>query len=329
MLFSCLRSVAGGAFAVAPGDAPKRARLLLDGHEVDDVLVVDRGAHGVEIHLHGAPAVLALLAHRFRWSEEPPLSPALRLRREAIGVQQLDLALEQASTDFASHLEGLQRLSPTALRAEVQATIRRSRAASAMTQPRRLVLVGAQNAGKSTLFNRLLFRERVLTGPAAGLTRDPVAEVTVLDGYPYEVVDTAGAGDFASELEARAFVAGQRYVEHSIVCLVVDAQRGPGAVDRAMIAAFRGPVLALVNKCDLPAVAWPEDLPEPLSVSAATDPATVIRARVGARLRALRRLPVAGPVGGPAALDEAQRRALWALARRRGALGCSGTGAPA
>lgn len=59
-------------------------------------------------------------------------------------------------------------------------------------RPLKLAIVGRPNAGKSTLLNRLLGEERMITGPEPGLTRDSVA-VLLRDAVgPIEVVDTAG-----------------------------------------------------------------------------------------------------------------------------------------
>src|SRR3984885_7004995 len=59
-------------------------------------------------------------------------------------------------------------------------------------RPLKLAIVGCPNAGKSTLLNRLLGEERMITGPEPGLTRDAVA-VLLRDGTGMvEVVDTAG-----------------------------------------------------------------------------------------------------------------------------------------
>jgi len=55
-----------------------------------------------------------------------------------------------------------------------------------------LAIVGRPNAGKSTLVNRLLGQERVLTGPERGLTRDSIRLPTTHDGRAVWLVDTAG-----------------------------------------------------------------------------------------------------------------------------------------
>ena len=59
-------------------------------------------------------------------------------------------------------------------------------------RPLKLAIVGRPNAGKSTLLNRLLGEERMITGPEPGLTRDAVASFLQDDTGPIEVVDTAG-----------------------------------------------------------------------------------------------------------------------------------------
>jgi GTP-binding protein len=59
-------------------------------------------------------------------------------------------------------------------------------------QPMRIAVVGRPNMGKSTLINRLLGEERLLTGPEAGITRDSIELPFTWKGRPYKLVDTAG-----------------------------------------------------------------------------------------------------------------------------------------
>jgi GTP-binding protein len=55
-----------------------------------------------------------------------------------------------------------------------------------------VVLVGRPNVGKSTLFNRLVHKRRVITDPSPGVTRDPVAMDTFIAGKPVRLIDTGG-----------------------------------------------------------------------------------------------------------------------------------------
>ncbi|MGE4219217.1 MAG: ribosome biogenesis GTPase Der, partial [Alphaproteobacteria bacterium] len=58
--------------------------------------------------------------------------------------------------------------------------------------PLQLAIVGRPNVGKSTLVNRLLGEERMLTGPEAGITRDSIGVDWAYDGRPVKLFDTAG-----------------------------------------------------------------------------------------------------------------------------------------
>jgi tRNA U34 5-carboxymethylaminomethyl modifying GTPase MnmE/TrmE len=294
---------------------PTRALLWLAGGPLDEVLVVDRPQHATfEIHCHGAEAVLAALGDAV--VTRAPADPAERLCREALSDTQLALALEQRAVPWADFVGALREL-PAALRRERVAAARaRSVVARALAEPAVAVLCGAQNAGKSTLMNRLLCRDRVLTGELPGLTRDPVRERTVLGGYPYELVDTAGEGSVALDVDHRALelARAERARAGVLRILVVDGQRAPGPLEREL---HRERTLAVRTKVDLPGAdfAWPEWLAPAVAVSC-LEPADapLVRARVGEALRALRALPPAGPVGGPAALSAAQEAELDALA---------------
>ena len=95
-------------------------------------------------------------------------------------------------------------------------------------QPLRLVIAGRPNVGKSSLINRLLAEERLLTGPEPGLTCDAVTIAWQWQGRRIELVDTAGLRRRAriergglEELSSRAALAALRRAE--VVVLLVDA----------------------------------------------------------------------------------------------------------
>lgn len=95
----------------------------------------------------------------------------------------------------------------------------------------KLAIVGRPNAGKSTLVNRLLNEERMITGPEPGLTRDAIS-VALLDaeGNRYELVDTAGLRRRArieeplEKMSAGAAIHALKMAE--VVVLAVDAVEG-------------------------------------------------------------------------------------------------------
>jgi GTPase len=67
-----------------------------------------------------------------------------------------------------------------------------TRAPGAREAALQLAIVGRPNVGKSTMVNRLIGEERMLTGPEAGITRDAIATDWVWEGRPLRLFDTAG-----------------------------------------------------------------------------------------------------------------------------------------
>ncbi len=95
----------------------------------------------------------------------------------------------------------------------------------------KLAIVGRPNAGKSTLMNRLLNEERMITGPEPGLTRDSIAVLlTDPDGHRYELVDTAGLRRRARVEEALEKMSVSAAIEAlkmaEVVVLAIDAVEG-------------------------------------------------------------------------------------------------------
>ncbi|MDB5667778.1 MAG: ribosome biosis GTPase Der [Alphaproteobacteria bacterium] len=106
--------------------------------------------------------------------------------------------------------------------------------------PLKLAIVGRPNAGKSTLINRILSEERLLTGPEAGITRDSIAidwQWQAPDGTlrPVRLIDTAGMRKRAKvqdKLEKLAVADARRAVDFAeVVVLLLDATLGLEAQD--------------------------------------------------------------------------------------------------
>ncbi len=76
-----------------------------------------------------------------------------------------------------------------------------------------VVLAGPPNAGKSSLFNALLGRERALVTEIPGTTRDAIEAHVEFHGWPIRLVDTAGLGEATDRLDALGQAMGRRYVE--------------------------------------------------------------------------------------------------------------------
>lgn len=116
-----------------------------------------------------------------------------------------------------------------------------------------LAIVGRPNAGKSSLFNRLVERDRAIVTATPGTTRDLVTERVSLDGIPVELVDTAGLRPATDEAESIGIAKSREAMaEADIVLLVIDAAAPAHPEDEATVAAVTGrPLLIVVNKSDL------------------------------------------------------------------------------
>jgi tRNA modification GTPase len=124
-----------------------------------------------------------------------------------------------------------------------------------------MAIVGRPNAGKSSLFNRLVERERAIVTATPGTTRDLVTERISLGGIPVELVDTAGLRETKDEAESHGIARTESAMaDADLVLLLLDAT---AAVDDAGVLRLpeedallltslegRSPLLVL-NKVDL------------------------------------------------------------------------------
>ena len=96
--------------------------------------------------------------------------------------------------------------------------------------PLKLAIVGRPNAGKSTLVNRMLGEDRMITGPEAGITRDSISLDWEWEGRPVRLVDTAGLRKRAKvedKLERLSVADTRRAIDYAeVVLLLLDATRG-------------------------------------------------------------------------------------------------------
>ena len=128
---------------------------------------------------------------------------------------------------------------------------------AASDRPLRLAIVGRPNVGKSTLLNRLVGEERVITGPEAGLTRDAITVSWTYRGRDVELVDTAGLrrkAKIVGGLEKLSAADARRSLGRAeVVVLVFDGSIEPSKQDFTIAAHVvdegRAPVIAL-NKWD-------------------------------------------------------------------------------
>jgi tRNA modification GTPase len=158
------------------------------------------------------------------------------------------------------------RLQETAGRARTLAS--GYRAGRIAVEGARVALVGPVNAGKSSLFNRLLGRDRALVSPTPGTTRDVVEAVVQTPRARLVLMDTAGEREDPEAIEAEGLALAARLVEPADLRLVVLPGDRPLDADGArVLARTRTPRLVVATHADRPIAL---DLPVDHRVSSVT-----------------------------------------------------------
>ncbi|WP_071673304.1 ribosome biogenesis GTPase Der [Nioella nitratireducens] len=157
---------------------------------------------------------------------------------ESGALEAFSLGLGEPLSLSAEHGEGMAELavmlSPmieaAALRveeAETDLDVEEGEEAPERTKPLQIAVIGRPNAGKSTLINKIVGEERLLTGPEAGITRDSIAVPINWDGTEMRIFDTAGMRKRAKvqeKLEKLSVSDGLRAVKFAeVVVVLLDA----------------------------------------------------------------------------------------------------------
>ncbi len=241
-------AVGAGAFPAAPGEFTYRALL--------------RG----KLDLARAEAIRDLVAARTLYQArvafaqaEGALSRRLAPVRE--GLADL-IARAEATVEFVDEPgTGLPRgeiedriAAVRATLAELLAGFRTGRVAR---EGATLAITGLPNVGKSSLFNRLLERDRAIVAVSPGTTRDTLEEEIDLVGIPVRLVDTAGLRPATDAVEGEGVRRAREAREAAdLVLLVLDASRGLEPAEEEALRSPRGAseaerVLVVLNKVDL------------------------------------------------------------------------------
>ncbi len=238
-------AVAVGARPAEPGEFSRRA--VLNGRM--DLLQVEAVADLIDARVSAGA--------RAAWHQlQGALSQHLwRLREALVGV----LAEVEANVDFSDEELPEENVDArVATLADVESSIVSMLDGFAAAERRReghvVVFAGRPNVGKSSLVNRLLGRERMITADVPGTTRDTVEELVDFGGHALVLTDTAGVRSASDAAEEQAVVrANGARAEADIVVLLVDGSVPLNDDDRAMLAenscARR---VVVVNKVDLP-----------------------------------------------------------------------------
>jgi len=211
-------------------------RLRRGADDLDEALLVALGPERVELHVHGSPALVRELVAFFG---QAPAEPARNVEERA-WARLPEAASEPGARVLLDQAEGALRRAVDELRGvpevDLAPWVERARVLEHLVRPTRVALVGAVNAGKSTLFNALVGAERAVVGEEAGTTRDVLVERAFLGPYPVDLFDTAGerelaGGALAVEVERAGQALARRLVGgvHLVVELAPRGARGPQA----------------------------------------------------------------------------------------------------
>jgi len=249
--------VAGGARLAAPGEFTRRAflngRLDLAQAEAVALMIAARTDRAVAL---AARALAGGLADQVRnWRDT--------LVEIIAGLEVvLDFPDERIGHDPEAARATIARLHAAVARAVTAA-----RHGRVVHDGITVALVGPPNAGKSSLLNALLGRERAIVSAAPGTTRDVVDATMVVGGVPVRLLDTAGLAVTHDAIEAEGMRRSRLAIDESDLLLVVMDASIPA--DRRVLeeTADRARVLVLA-KSDLPH--HPNAVPLPDAVSAST-----------------------------------------------------------
>ncbi len=269
------RPRSGTALPAEP--APGRFFLGRLGADLADEVVValvrPTPVAWVEIHCHGGAQVVRFLIESLRgrgvrecaWQElerrtdtDPLCAAAVEALAEARTPRVAAILLDQYHGAFGQEVAAVRAALDEGDAERAGALLDRlARYADLgrhLTTPWRVVVAGAPNVGKSSLVNALAGFPRCVVSATPGTTRDAVTTALAVEGWPLELIDTAGLREPAGDLEARGTeIARQAAAEADLVLWVLDAAAPPvfptHAIERLHL---------IVNKIDLPA-AWDLD----------------------------------------------------------------------
>jgi tRNA modification GTPase len=187
------------------------------------------------------------------------LEGALSRRLQPIKQKLVELiAVLEAGIDFAEDdvsvmpaEQILQHIS--AVRAPLEDLARSFAYGKVVHQGLTLAIVGRPNVGKSSLFNRLVERERAIVTATPGTTRDLVTETVAIGGVPVKLVDTAGIRRALDEAESIGIHKSmEALADADLVLVVLDASQESSDEDQQLLAQVEQRTAIVVeNKADL------------------------------------------------------------------------------
>lgn len=237
-------ALARGARLAEPGEFTMRAflngRLDLTQAEAVRDLIDSQTVYQAKV---AAQQLEGALSRRIQPVKQK-LIELIALLEAGIDFAEDDVSVLPA-TQIAEHISGIE--------APLEQLVRSFAYGKIVHEGLTLAIVGRPNVGKSSLFNRLVERERAIVTSAPGTTRDLVSETVSLQGIPIKLVDTAGIRQALDEAESIGIKKSlEALAEADLVLVVQDSSQDVVAQDEELLRqAAQRPAILVRNKADL------------------------------------------------------------------------------
>lgn len=244
------------------------ARIVFGSWGGEDVVVVRPSIAEWEIHCHGGliavnrilqdlrDAGVAVMGSYDAGGSEPEslADAALQVLLQCRTRKTASLALGQLDGRLERLLSEVRSECPDEKTIALRHVSRWRSVAEHLAKPWRVAVVGAPNAGKSSLINAIAGLQRSIVSSTPGTTRDLVEVDVVIDGWMFQLIDTAGVREEAQSVIEEIGIENALLAANDcdLLCVVVDVTQ-PSLEARVLerLARVNSPVCILENKIDL------------------------------------------------------------------------------
>ena len=203
----------------------------------DEVILAVTSEDAIEVHCHGGRRIVRMVADQFlahycvEERNPRPQGEGFELLQRAPTLRTAAILLDQVYGAFANEVRRILALLETDS-AAAEPPLRQLAALGNsvgrhLIEPWKVVVAGPPNVGKSSLVNALAGYQRAVVSEVAGTTRDAVSVRTAFDGWPFELVDTAGLRD-ADGLEGEGIARARAELETADVVVLGSRRHCPG-----------------------------------------------------------------------------------------------------
>ena len=241
----------------------------------EDVIVRRASERQIEVHCHGGRAAVARIVDDLasqgavqttwqQWIANHEPGPILAAARTALAQATtertakilldqyhgaLETELNRIIGKLFSHTAGSNKSDSAS--AAIDRLLSRATIGLHLVNPWRVAIVGLPNVGKSSLINALLGYQRSIVFEQPGTTRDLVRANAAFDGWPVELIDTAGICESGETLEAAGIELARQEASSADCVLLVHDVSQPWSDEIAQLVRQWSRAIPVGNKCDL------------------------------------------------------------------------------